>query len=73
MSSESQTLVQNAIANMQPGSTVGDTTRGIIAAQLAAALAGGGAGNILDSKESSVGQPIAYNPLDGTSTLYQSR
>jgi hypothetical protein len=60
----------NAIASMQPGGTVGDTTRGIIAAELAAAFAGGGTGNLLDGKESSGGQPIAYNPLDGTGTLY---
>jgi hypothetical protein len=53
-----------------PGSTVLNTTRGIISAELAAAFAGGGTGNILTGKESSGGQPIGYDPLDGTGSLY---
>ena len=46
-----------------PGSTVLNTTRGIVAAEIAA-------GTILDGRESSGGMPIP-NPLTGTGTLYE--
>ena len=52
------------------GSTVLDTTRGIIQAELDAPFAGGGTGNLLTGKESSGGVPLPFNPLNGTGTLY---
>lgn len=46
-----------------PSSTVLQTTRGDLAIELAA-------GAILDGRESSGGQPLDFDPLDGTGTLY---
>ncbi|MCP4194837.1 MAG: PEP-CTERM sorting domain-containing protein [Planctomycetaceae bacterium] len=60
----------NTTLNGAPGSTVLDTTRGIIQAELDAPFAGGGIGNLLDNKQSKDGQPLSFNPLDGTGTLY---
>ncbi|MEM7312625.1 MAG: hypothetical protein AAF497_05685 [Planctomycetota bacterium] len=53
-----------------PGSTVLDSTRGIIQAELDAPFAGGGTGNLLTTRESSGGVPLPFDPLDGTGTLY---
>lgn len=52
------------------GSTVLDTTRGIIQAELDAPFASGGTGNLLTNKESKGGVPLPFNPLNGTGTLY---
>lgn len=60
----------NSVLNGNPGSTILDTTRGEIQAELDAPFAGGGTGNLLDNKEASGGQPLSFNPLDGTGTLF---
>ena len=60
----------NSTLSGNAGSTVLDTTRGIIQAELDAPFAGGGTGNLLTGKESSGGVPLPFNPLNGTGTLY---
>ena len=60
----------NSDLNGNAGSTVLDTTRGIIQAELDAPFAGGGTGNLLTGKQSKGGVPLPFNPLDGTGTLY---
>ncbi|MEM7245981.1 MAG: hypothetical protein AAF533_11605 [Acidobacteriota bacterium] len=60
----------NSDLNGNPGSTVLQSTRGIVQAELDAPFAGGGIGNLLDGKESSGGMPLDFDPLDGTGTLY---
>ena len=60
----------NSTLTGNPGSTILDATRGAIQSELDAAFAGGGTGNLLAGKEADGGQPLSFNPLDGTGTLY---